>query len=66
MNVQQQIAAARIDGKQACADYIKEFGWTDARNYLNQQVPIGQKANLSNSMFGYWDGWTQKLAETMR
>jgi hypothetical protein len=62
---QQTIAAARVDGKQACADYIKQYGWKDAQSYLNQQVPPGQKASLSDAMYGYWDGWCNKLVETM-
>jgi hypothetical protein len=66
MNAQDQIAAAKIDGKQACADYVKEYGFADARSYLNQQQPVGQRIEQSLSMYGYWAGWADELLKHVR
>lgn len=57
--------AAKQNGRDAAAEYIEQHGWEAARDWLNQQQPVGVRIVQSVEKYAYWRGFSDKLSETI-
>ncbi len=62
---QKTIQEAKQAGYDACASYVKAWGWNKAKNHLNTECPINYP-NISNSTWGFWIGWSNWLIDNIK